>query len=38
MPPKFDLSAKRKIKEKYVVISAQATSYAKLWNNPAGWR
>lgn len=36
-PPRFDLSAKRKIKEKYVCIGVQSTSLAKYWNNPIGW-
>ena len=37
IPPRFDLSAKRKIKEKYVCIGVQSTSLAKYWNNPEGW-
>ena len=37
IPPRFDLSAPRKIKEKYVCIAAQASSQAKFWNNPFGW-
>lgn len=37
-PPRFDLSAKRQIKEKYVCIAVQSTSLAKMWNNPVGWR
>ena len=37
-PPRVDLTAKRKIKEKYVVIAAQASSQCKYWNNPSGWR
>ncbi len=37
MPPRFDLSAPREIKEKYVVIAAQSSSQAKYWNNPMGW-
>lgn len=36
-PPRFDLSAKRKIEEKYVCIGIQSTSLAKYWNNPEGW-
>ena len=36
-PPRFDLSAPRKIKEKYVCIAAQSSSQAKYWNNPYGW-
>jgi len=35
--PKLNLSAKRKIKKKYVCISAQSTAYCKTWNNPCGW-
>ena len=37
IPPRFDLSAPRQIKEKYVCIGVQATSLAKMWNNPIGW-
>ncbi|MCQ2396499.1 MAG: autotransporter strand-loop-strand O-heptosyltransferase [Lentisphaeria bacterium] len=37
LPPRFDLSAPRKIKEKYVCIAAQSSSQAKYWNNPFGW-
>ena len=37
MPPRFDLSAPRQIKEKYVCIAAQSSSQAKYWNNPFGW-
>lgn len=36
-PPRFDLSAPRKIREKYVCIAAQSSSQAKYWNNPSGW-
>lgn len=36
-PPRFDLSAKRRIKEKYVCIGVQSTSLAKYWNHPTGW-
>lgn len=36
-PPRFNLSAPRQIKEKYVVIAAQSSSQAKYWNNPFGW-
>ena len=36
-PPRFNLSAKRKIKEKYVCIAVQSTSLAKFWNHPTGW-
>ena len=36
-PPRFNLSAPRKIKEKYVCIAAQSSSQAKYWNNPYGW-
>ena len=38
IPPRVDLSAERRIKEKYVVIAAQASSQCKYWNNPSGWR
>lgn len=38
MPPRVDLSAERRIKEKYVVIAAQASSQCKYWNHPSGWR
>lgn len=38
VPPRFNLSAPRKIKEKYVCIAVQSTSLAKMWNNPVGWR
>lgn len=37
IPPRLDLSAKRTIKEKYVVIATQASTQAKYWNNPYGW-
>ena len=37
IPPRFDLSAPRQISEKYVCIAVQATSLAKMWNNPIGW-
>lgn len=37
IPPRVDLSAKRKIKEKYVVISTKASTQSKYWNNPYGW-
>lgn len=37
-PPRFDLSAERKIREKYVCIAVQSTSLAKMWNHPLGWR
>ena len=37
IPPRFDLSAPRQIKEKYVCIGVQSTSLAKYWNNPEGW-
>lgn len=36
-PPRFNLSAPRKIKEKYVCIACQSSSQAKYWNNPYGW-
>ena len=35
--PRVDLSAERKIKEKYVVIATHSTSQCKHWNNPEGW-
>jgi len=38
IPPRVDLSAERKIKEKYVCIAAQASSQCKYWNHPSGWR
>ncbi len=38
VPPRVDLSAERRIKEKYAVIAAQASSQCKYWNNPSGWR
>ena len=37
LPPRFNLSAPRQIKEKYVCIAAQSSSQAKYWNNPFGW-
>ncbi len=37
IPPRFNLSAKRKIQEPYVCIAAQSSSQAKYWNNPFGW-
>ena len=37
IPPRVDLSAERCVKEKYCVISTQASSMTKQWNNPAGW-
>lgn len=36
-PPRFNLSAPRRIKEKYVCIAVQSSSQAKYWNNPYGW-
>lgn len=36
-PPRFNLSAPRKIREKYVCIACQSSSQAKYWNNPFGW-
>lgn len=36
--PRFDLSAERQIKEKYVVIATHSSSHCKMWNNPSGWR
>ena len=38
IPPRVNLTADRKIKEKYAVIAAQASSQCKYWNNPFGWR
>ena len=38
IPPRFNLSAPRRIREKYVCIAVQSTSLAKMWNNPIGWR
>ena len=38
IPPRVNLTAERKIKEKYAVIAAQASSQCKYWNNPFGWR
>ena len=38
VPPRFDLSAPRKIKEPYVCIATHATTQCKYWNNPCGWR
>jgi len=38
VPPRVNLTAERKIKEKYVCIAAQASSQCKYWNNPSGWR
>ena len=37
IPPRVDLSAKKTVKGKYCVISTQASSMAKHWNNPGGW-
>ena len=37
-PPRVDMSAPRKIREKYCCIATQATSQCKYWNNPNGWR
>lgn len=37
-PPKVDMSAPRKINDKYVVIATKASSACKFWNNPSGWR
>ena len=37
-PPRVNLSAPRRIKEKYVCIASQASSQCKYWNNPSGWR
>lgn len=38
IPPRVNLTAERKIKEKYAVVAAQASSQCKYWNNPFGWR
>ena len=38
VPPRFDLTAHRKIAEPYVCIAAQSSSQAKYWCNPSGWR
>lgn len=37
LPPRVDLSAPRRIAEKYVCIATQASSQCKYWNNPWGW-
>ena len=37
VPPRFDLSAPRQIKQKYVCIAVHASSLAKMWNHPTGW-
>lgn len=37
IPPRFDLTAPRRIAEPYVCIAAQSSSQAKYWNNPHGW-
>ena len=37
MPPRLDLSAKRAIKDKYVVVATKASTQCKYWNNPNGW-
>ena len=37
IPPRFDLSAPRQVKGKYVVISCKASAQCKFWNNPYGW-
>ncbi len=37
LPPRFDLSAPRQIKEPYVCIAVQSSTQAKYWNNPVGW-
>ena len=37
-PPRVDLSAPRRIPQRYAVIAAQASSLCKCWNNPSGWR
>ena len=38
IPPRFDLSAPRQVKDKYVCIAVQSTGLCKMWNNPIGWR
>ena len=38
VPPRVNLTAERKIKEKYVCVAVQASSQCKYWNNPFGWR
>jgi len=38
IPPRVDLSAPRTIMEPYVCIATQASSHAKHWCNPSGWR
>ncbi len=35
--PRLKLPSERIIKEPYVCIAVQTTSYAKYWNNPTGW-
>lgn len=35
--PRFDLSAPRKIKDRYVCIATKSSSQAKHWNNANGW-
>lgn len=37
VPPRFDLSAPRKIAEPYVCIAVQSSAQCKYWNNPWGW-
>jgi len=37
IPPRFNLSAPRQIKEKYVCIATKASAQCKFWNNPFGW-
>ena len=37
-PPRVDMSRERIVKDPYVVIATQASSQAKYWNNPSGWR
>ncbi len=37
LPPRFDLSAPRRIQEPYVCIAVQSSTQAKYWNNPVGW-
>ena len=37
-PPRVDLSAPRRIPQRYAVVATQASSQCKCWNNPSGWR
>lgn len=38
IPPRFNLTHERQIKERYVCIASHSSSQAKYWNNPFGWR